>query len=77
MFEEITEQLTFEGDERTHVAIGGDMNAHISQFAEQEDARGGMLKEFASQKGLVIVNTTEKCDSRVHSRECSDRLHAL
>ncbi|XP_018497315.1 uncharacterized protein LOC108865118, partial [Galendromus occidentalis] len=64
LFENITNVLSHEHDGKTHVVIGGDMNAHITQFSEQEDARGWLVKNFASQNGLIIVNTSDKCEGK-------------
>ena len=64
LYERITEVLDRNCGENTHVVIGGDMNAHITQFSDEENARGFLLKNFVSQNGLIIVNTSEKCEGK-------------
>ena len=44
LFEEITEYITYDCGEKNYLAIAGDMNAHLAQLAELEDARGWLLK---------------------------------
>jgi Reverse transcriptase (RNA-dependent DNA polymerase)/Endonuclease-reverse transcriptase len=48
--------------------IGGDFNAHLEEFASEMDSRGKLLKEFALKHGLVILNTTDKCQGQ-HTRK--------
>ena len=53
----------------TRVVIGGDFNAHISEFAESQNVRGSLLKDLVSQNKLTIVNMTTKCRGKATRKE--------
>ncbi|KAH9365691.1 hypothetical protein HPB48_000493 [Haemaphysalis longicornis] len=43
----------------------GDFNSHIEPLDKVTDSGGRLLLEWAGRTGLMIVNTTDKCDGRV------------
>ena len=46
------------------ILVSGDMNAHISQFAERQNVRGDLLMELAERNQLEILNLSSKCKGR-------------
>lgn len=47
--------------EGARILVAGDMNGHIMELDGRIDGRGKLLREFANQNDLRILNLSEKC----------------
>ena len=69
IFQNLRKLLNKRVKKDTRVIVGGDFNAHISEFAETQNVRGSLLKNLANQNKLTIVNMTTKCRGKATRKE--------
>ena len=64
LFTEVGDVIKRRRKNNSCILVGGDMNAHLSQFAGTQNMRGKLLMEFAEQNQLCILNLTDLCEGR-------------